>query len=115
MIPQYCITAWRQQTKWIDDFQIEQNLILSRVSVNLYSLPSIYKIFAFRGGTALNKLYIQGGARYSEDIDLVQIQPEPIGKSLDNIRSVLDPWLGKPLRKLTERSAKLLYLICGFS
>lgn len=80
MIPQYCITAWRQKAEWIEDFQIEQDLILSRALVNLYSLPLIYDNFAFRVGTALNKLYIHDGARYSEDIDLVQIRPEPIVK-----------------------------------
>ena len=63
----------------------------------------------FRGGTALNKLYINPPARYSEDIDLVQINPEPIGNTLDAIRDVLDSWLGEPQRKLTERSAKLVY------
>ena len=46
---------------------------------------------------------------YSEDIDFVQINPEPIGNTLNSIRDVLDPWLGKPSRKLTERSVKLIY------
>jgi len=64
---------------------------------------------AFRGGTALNKLFIKPPTRYSEDIDLVQLTPESIGETLDSVRSVLDPWLGEPKRKLTERSAKLLY------
>ena len=68
-----------------------------------------FTILIFRGGTALNKLYINPPARYSEDIDLVQIKSEPIGKTIDAIRSVLDSWLGKPNRKLTERSAKLVY------
>ncbi len=48
-------------------------------------------------------------ARYSEDIDLVQIKAEPIGSMIDIIRDVLKPWLGEPKRKLTERSAKLVY------
>ena len=30
------------------------------------------------GGTALHKLYLQPQVRYSEDIDLVQINSEPI-------------------------------------
>ncbi|MEW8232508.1 MAG: nucleotidyl transferase AbiEii/AbiGii toxin family protein [Candidatus Thiodiazotropha endolucinida] len=33
---------------------------------------------AFRGGTAINKLLFRQSLRYSEDIDLVQMQPEPI-------------------------------------
>lgn len=34
---------------------------------------------AFRGGTALYKLYLKPAARYSEDIDLVQVKAEPAG------------------------------------
>ena len=32
---------------------------------------------AFRGGTALYKLYLTPAARYSEDIDLVQVEAGP--------------------------------------
>ena len=64
---------------------------------------------ALRGGTALNKLYLQPGARYSEDIDFVQIKPEPIGETLDLVRRVLDPWLGQPQRKLKEGRVNLVY------
>lgn len=39
----------------------------------------------------------------------MQIKPEPIGSTLDAIRSVLDGWMGEPRRLLTERSAKLIY------
>lgn len=63
----------------------------------------------FRGGTALNKLYIKPATRYSEDLDFVQINSEPIGPIIANIRNSLDSWLGKPKGKLTERSAKLIY------
>jgi predicted nucleotidyltransferase component of viral defense system len=88
---------------------IEQDLILSRALVELYNNPTVKTSLVFRGGTALNKLYIRPPARYSEDIDLVQIKAEPIGPTIDAIRSVLDSWLGAPKRKLTERSAKLIY------
>ena len=76
--------------------------------VNLYEHPKIRESLVFRGGTALNKLYIDPAARYSEDIDLVQIRSEPIGNIIDEIRKIFE-WLGEPIRKLTERSAKLIY------
>ena len=108
MIPDFCLTEWRQQVPWVEDYQVEQDLIISRALVSLYEHPMIKDSFVFRGGTALHKLYIQPAARYSEDIDLVQIVTQPIGKTLDEIRSALS-WLGEPTRKLTERSAKLFY------
>jgi len=73
MIPDYCLTEWRQQVPWVEDYQVEQDLIISRALVSLYERQKIKDTLVFRGGTALNKLYIQPAARYSEDIDLVQI------------------------------------------
>jgi predicted nucleotidyltransferase component of viral defense system len=69
----------------------------------------IRKNLVFRGGTALNKIYINPPARYSEDIDLVQISSSPIGPLIDGIRKVLKSWLGEPIRKITTRSVKLIY------
>lgn len=87
---------------------VEQDLLISRTLVALYQSPEIQKSLAFRGGTALNKLYVQPPARYSEDIDLVQIKPQPIGNVINLIREALE-WLGEPRRKMTERSVKLIY------
>src|SRR5260221_11107499 len=108
MIPDYCLTEWRQQVPWVEDYQVEQDLLISRALVSLYERPKIKNSLVFRGGTALHKLYVNPAARYSEDIDLVQIATDPIGQTLDEIRSALS-WLGEPVRKLTERSAKLIY------
>jgi predicted nucleotidyltransferase component of viral defense system len=44
---------------------------------------------AFRGGTALHKLFLKPQARYSEDIDLVQIKPGPIKPILVRLRECL--------------------------
>lgn len=108
MIPDFCLTEWRQQVLWVQDYQAEHDLIISRALISLYERPKIKNTLVFRGGTALHKLYVQPAARYSEDIDLVQIVTAPIGETLDEIRSALS-WLGEPSRKLTERSAKLFY------
>lgn len=77
--------------------------------IDLYNDPAISSSLVFRGGTALHKLFIKPAARYSEDIDFVQQRAEPIGATINTIREVLEPWLGEPKRKLTERSAKLVY------
>ncbi len=109
MIPKLLITEWRKNAPWIQDVQVEQDLVLSKALVEMYNHPKISESLAFRGGTALNKLFLNPAARYSEDIDVVQINPEPIGETLTAIRSVLDSWLGSPKSKLTQRSAKLTY------
>lgn len=109
MIPEIYVEQWRVNAPWSSMAMIEQDLILSRALVDLYNQPKIANSLAFRGGTALNKLFIQPAARYSEDLDFVQCRSEPIGEIIDAIRTALDAWLGEPKRKLTERSAKLVY------
>ncbi len=109
MIPRDYITAWRAQAPWIQDFQVEQDLVISRALVQIFSHPLLRKSLAFRGGTALYKLYIKPPARYSEDIDLVQINAEPAGPMMDGLRETLGSWL-EPLRwKQTEASVTFVY------
>lgn len=95
MIPQDHITEWRARAPWIEDFQVEQDLVISRALAGMFSDPFLAQALAFRGGTALYKLYLTPPARYSEDIDLVQIAPGPAGPLMDDLRNVLDPWLGE--------------------
>ncbi len=109
MIPRDHITAWRSIAPWPADAQVEQDLLISRAIVELFSVPELTDSLVFRGGTALYKLHLTPPARYSEDIDLVQVRPEPIGETLDRARSVLDPWLGSPRRKFKEGRANLVY------
>src|SRR5690606_12218219 len=63
----------------------------------------------FRGGTALHKIVLQPAARYSEDLDFVQIREEPIGETLDHLRLRLNPWLGEPRSSISSRGATLVY------
>ncbi len=109
MIPHDFITQWRASAPWISDFQVEQDLVISRALVALFSDPVIAEALAFRGGTALYKLHITPAARYSEDIDLVQVRPGPIGDVMEAIRGALDPWLGRPQWKQTEGRVTLSY------
>ncbi len=109
MIPRDYITAWRGRAPWVQDFQVEQDLVISRALVEIFSHPHLGASLAFRGGTALYKLHITPPARYSEDIDLVQVKAEPIGATLNALRAVLDPWLGKPQWKQNEGRVTLVY------
>ena len=109
MIPKDHITSWRAQAPWPTDAQVEQDLVISRAIVEIFAVPELADALAFRGGTALHKLYLVPSARYSEDIDLVQVKPEPIGSALDRTRAVLDPWLGEPRRQFKEGRVNLVY------
>jgi predicted nucleotidyltransferase component of viral defense system len=109
MIPRDYITAWRAHAPWVQDFQVEQDLIISRALVAIFSHPQLAEGLAFRGGTALYKLYLKPPARYSEDIDLVQVKAEPAGAMMDALRKVLDPWLGKPQWKQSEGRVTFIY------
>lgn len=108
MIPRDYITEWRDHAPWVDDAQVEQDLVISRALVDIFSNDLLHDGLAFRGGTALFKLHLPA-ARYSEDIDLVQVTAEPAGKAMDALREVLDPWLGDPRRKQTDSGVTLTY------
>ncbi len=54
MIPNAIILAWRKQAPWISDGQVEQDLILTRIIVEIFSDPLLSSALAFRGGTALH-------------------------------------------------------------
>jgi predicted nucleotidyltransferase component of viral defense system len=103
------VTAWRAHAPWVSDHQVEQDLVISRALVQIFAIEGMGRRLAFRGGTALHKLYLRPAARYSEDIDLVQVAPEPIGDTFDAVRSALDPWLGTPRRALREGRVSLVY------
>ncbi len=109
MIARDCVTQWRDTAPWQADWQVEQDLVISRALVELYRAELVRSQLAFRGGTALHKLFMAPAARYSEDIDLVQVAPGPIGPALDAIRQALDPWLGEPQRKFGDGRATLMY------
>lgn len=110
MIPMSYINEWREFANWKNDALIEQDLILSRIIIELYQDLVIQQGLAFRGGTALQKLfYSDKQQRYSEDIDLVQINAGPIGNLVNRIRQKLDPWFGNPTWKRNKGRFTLCY------
>lgn len=109
MIPQSAILEWKRTAPWKDSNLVEQDLCLCRAIVELFSDTLLSSSLAFRGGTALYKLFMDSPARYSEDIDLVQTQPGPIGPILDAVQRNLGPWLGKAKRDLSRINGTLTY------
>jgi predicted nucleotidyltransferase component of viral defense system len=89
MIPRPNIARWKEFAPWSSFDQIEQDLIISRTLVEIFSDPFLNENLAFRGGTALHKLYLNPAPRYSEDIDLVQIKPGPIKPIMEKINEVI--------------------------
>lgn len=110
MIPKQYIEHWKNtKAPWQASSQVEQDLILARVLVSIFSNEFLRKNLAFKGGTALQKLFVSEPSRYSEDIDLVQTQPGPIGNIMTELRQALNPWLGKPKYLQNEYGVKFFY------
>ena len=108
MIPLRYINEWRTIVPWQEDVQIEQDLVICRALVEIFNNPFLKKSVAFRGGTALHKLFLSPQPRYSEDIDLVQVSTGSIGEVLDNIRQALS-FLGKPQVKSNEKMVTMRF------
>jgi predicted nucleotidyltransferase component of viral defense system len=108
MIPKAYITEWSKKAPWVNNYQVEQDLIIEKALVELFSHTELSSELAFRGGTALHKLYLKPQARYSEDIDLVQLHAGEIGDLLTLIRERLS-FLGKANYKASEHNATLIF------
>ena len=108
MIPRGYIQAWSAKSPWPDLRQVEQDLIICRALCDLFSAPALRGRIAFRGGTAIHKLLFRQPLRYSEDIDLVQTRPEPIGATVDAIREAL-AWLGRCSREQAGHSMHVVF------
>lgn len=90
MIPRESILEWNEFLPWQDKAMVEQDLIISRALVAIFSDDFLASQLAFRGGTALHKLYLSPQPRYSEDIDLVQITAGPIKPIMYRLGEVLE-------------------------
>ena len=108
MIPQYSIQEWHEQVPWNTDAMVEQDLIICRALISIFSDEFLASQLAFRGGTALHKLYLQPQPRYSEDIDLVQITPGPIKPIMFQLGEVLD-WLPNRSTAQKKHSNKMFF------
>lgn len=110
MIPKPTIEKWRAVADWPQDYQVEQDLIISRALVEIFNHEYLKDKVAFRGGTALNKIVFPKAIRYSEDIDLNRLENGPVKPVIDGFREALQEMLGEPSRvKTTGNSVKILY------
>ena len=92
MIDRAAITNWGASHPWSRPAFVEQDLVICRALVAIFSDPVLAEALAFRGGTALHKLFLSPQARYSEDIDLVQVAPGPAKPLVERLDAAL-AWL----------------------
>lgn len=81
MIPEQAIVEWRREAPWSANALVEQDLVISRALVEMYSLPEIAERLAFRGGTALYKLHLRPAAAPSHR------RPKPSSRSCSEASS----------------------------
>lgn len=109
MIPVMNIIAWGNVAPWAEQRQVEQDLVISRALVDLFSDEFLQDELRFRGGTALHKLHFPVPLRYSEDIDLARTTKGPIKPILDQVRAALEPWLGRATFQQSPVAPKLVF------
>ncbi len=88
MIPRAAITFWSRQAPWPNRDQVEQDLVLSRLIVEIASHRVLRDELVFRGGTCLHKVHLPQPRRYSEDLDYVRASHGPIGPILTALRDI---------------------------
>ena len=108
MIPEFAIREWSEHVPWTESEQVEQDLLICRALTEIYKDEYLASHLAFRGGTALHKLFLSPQPRYSEDIDLVQINAAPIKETYDHIRDAL-AFLGEPKVKQKKHNNTLIF------
>jgi len=109
MIPKPYIAKWQEQAPWKQFYQVEQDLVISRALVEIFSDDFLRENLAFRGGTALHKLYLNPAPRYSEDIDLVQIKPGPIKPIMQRLNAIITFFEEPRKTQVRGHGAKALY------
>jgi predicted nucleotidyltransferase component of viral defense system len=66
------LAYWRRTVRWADSNQVEQDLVLSRLIIEIAHHPLLGQELVFRGGTCFHKLWLDRPWRYSEDLDYVR-------------------------------------------
>lgn len=90
MIPQAFITEWQARAPWPQPAQVEQDLIVSRLMIEIATCAPLADEFVMRGGTCLHKLHLPEPYRYSEDLDYVRRTRTGVGPYLDTLRELAD-------------------------
>ncbi len=109
MIAQAYLNEWASQAPWPQQVQVEQDLILSRLIVEIAQHELLKNELAFRGGTCLHKLHLPAPLRYSEDLDYVRRTHSGIKPYLTAIREIA---LGVGLvERGTDRSGQMVHIV----
>lgn len=104
MIPGADITAWGQRRPWPSRDEVEQDLLLSRLIVEIYTDPYLRDELIFRGGTCLHQRHLPRPLRYSEDLDFVRTSADGIGQVFDQVLTFQpDELVATKLRALYQR------------
>ncbi|HET8930280.1 MAG TPA: nucleotidyl transferase AbiEii/AbiGii toxin family protein [Acidimicrobiales bacterium] len=106
MIASTQLTHWSTVVPWISGDQVEQDLVLSRLIVEIAQDPYLGDELVFRGGTCLHKLYDAGLTRYSEDLDYVRRSGGGIG-DLTRAVTAIGERLGMDVRTKIGRHPKI--------
>jgi predicted nucleotidyltransferase component of viral defense system len=104
------ITQWSIRAPWPERQQIEQDLILSRLILEIAGDPLLGAELAFRGGTCLHKLHLPAALRYSEDLDYVRGTRGSIGPYIDALREITER-VGL-MEKSRELTGQMAHFIC---
>lgn len=71
MISADALGGWQVDHPWADFDQVEQDLIMTRVAIEIAEHPTLRDRLVWRGGTCLHKLFLPKALRFSEDLDYV--------------------------------------------
>lgn len=90
MIPRAFITEWQSRVPWPESYQVEQDLILSRLMIEIAENRLLKDEFVMRGGTCLHKVHLNEPRRYSEDLDYVRRTHSGIKPYIGELRVIAD-------------------------
>lgn len=109
MIPRAFITEWQNRVPWPEAAQVEQDLILSRLMLEIASDELLKNELVMRGGTCLHKVHLPEPYRYSEDLDYVRRTNSRIGPYLDQLREIAER-VGLTVAA-TDRPGQMVHMI----
>jgi predicted nucleotidyltransferase component of viral defense system len=109
VIAQAYLNEWAARAPWPQQAQIEQDLVLSRLIVEIAHHELLGEELAFRGGTCLHKLHLPKQLRYSEDLDYVRRTHSGIKPYLSALRDIA---LGIGLiEHATNQSGQMVHIV----
>ena len=100
MSPRDFITAWRDQAPWVQDFQVEQDLVITRALVEIFADPLLRSAGVSYGSRAIGV----GGLRHSAaSYEHISAQSRRHAETLrEALRS--ESWEPKGLRPRDEKA-----------